>query len=217
MLLWICSPFGSALFHLAEIVPGPSSTGHFPRAEQRRELGSAPQTGVSSGISRCCGARGWRAADEGVGRWPLRRPGVTAAACKEEGCPVKPPVVGTLLIAARGSTSPGQACSLKNDSERFGPLFDWVSSQVGAEMPCGGVRRVGALLQHVSFLQREKRCSALKRCLCGQCSETSPEAKTKSGGRELVISLRVFHGGDGGDAANLPSTFRVTRTSPELG
>lgn len=184
MLLWICSPFGSALFHLAEIVPGPSSTGHFPRAEQRRELGSAPQTGVSSGISRCCGARGWRAADEGVGRWSLRTPGVTATACKEEGCPVKPPVVGTLLIAARGSTSPGQACSLKNDSERFGPLFDWVSSQVGAEMPCGGMRRVGALLQHVSFLQREKRCSALKRDACAASAVRPVLRQRQSQGEE---------------------------------
>lgn len=43
--------------------------------------------------------------------WSLGRPGVTTTACKEEGCPVKPPVVGTLLIAVRGSTFPGQTCS----------------------------------------------------------------------------------------------------------
>lgn len=83
-------------------------------------------------------------------------------------------------------------------------------------MPCSGVRHVGALLQHIPFLQRQKRCTALKRDACA-ASESSPEAKTKSEGRELVISLRVSHGRGGGDAANLTSTIRVTGTSPELG
>lgn len=55
---------------------------------------------------------------------------------------------------------------LKNDFERFGPFCDGVSSQLGAEMPSSGVRHMGALLQHISFLQRKKRCTALKRDTC---------------------------------------------------